>query len=142
MSHRMLAAAIALGLILGISALAQSFRPYAGSKVDKAATEEAARYAAGEPGLEMTVYFSNDPFDKVYSYYKQHAHEYEMAGKRTRKLPDGQELRDAFFLLDEANDLVSSKMWIKIQRPYIGPYGLAKGVKPADVTAIVLSRRK
>jgi hypothetical protein len=142
MSHRTLLIPVALGLVLGIPALAQVFRPYAGSKIDKTATDEAARYAATEPGLEMTVYFSSDAYEKVYEYYKLHAHEYVMVGKRARKLPDGQELRDSIFLLDEAHDLASSKLSIKIQRPYIGPYGLPKGAKPADVTAIVLSRRK
>lgn len=142
MSHRTLPVTIALGLVLGIPALAQNYRPYPGSKLDKAAADEAKAYAASEPGLEMTVYFSSDPFEKVLEYYKVHAREYVMPGKRTRKLPDGQEMRDAFFLLDEARDLVSSKLSLKVQRPYIGPYGLAKGAKPADVTAIVLSRRK
>jgi hypothetical protein len=142
MSHRMLLILIALGLALGIPALAQDFKPYAGSKIDKAATEEAARYAATQPGLQMTVYFSTDPYEKVYEYYKQHAHEFRTVGKRTRKLPDGQELQDAIFLLDDARDPASSKLSLKIQRPYIGPYGLPKGAKPADVTAIVVSRRK
>ena len=126
-------------------ALGQEFKRYRGAKIDTAATEEAKRLAATDPGLEVTVYVTADSFDKVYAFYKSAGHEYQMLGKRTRKLPTGQELKDAFFLLDDAKDLVTSRMWVKIQRPYIGT-GLARGdTSPADirdVTAIVLSQRK
>ncbi|MGC9971399.1 MAG: hypothetical protein ABSE56_12505 [Bryobacteraceae bacterium] len=124
--------------------LGQEFRRYRGTKVDRAATEQAQRAAATDPGLEVTVYVTADSFDKVYVFYKSFAREYNMLGKRVRKLPTGQELRDAFFLLDDAKDLVNSKMWVKIQRPYIGA-GLARGASVAetrDVTAIVVSQRK
>jgi hypothetical protein len=124
--------------------LGQESRRYRGAKVDQAATEEAQRQAATDPGLEVTVYVTADSFDKVYDFYKGFAHEFHMLGKRVRKLSTGQELRDAFFLLDDAKDLVNSKRWIKIQRPFIGA-GLARGSSAAetrDVTAIVLSQRK
>jgi hypothetical protein len=122
----------------------QEFKRYRGAKFDQPATDEVRRVVAAEPGLVVTVYLTPDSFDKVYAFYKGAAHEYAMPGKRTRKLPTGQELRDAFFLLDNAPDLVHSKLWVKIQRPFIGS-GLARGSTAAevrDVTAIVLSQRK
>jgi hypothetical protein len=133
-------------VVLGLSLLvqAQESKRYRGARLDAAATEEARR-AAGAAGVwEVSVYTTSDSFDKVYTYYKSVAYEYQVLGKRTRKLPNGQELRDAFFLLDDAKELASSKLWVKIQRPYIGA-GLARGSGAADirdVTAIVQSQRK
>lgn len=125
--------------------LAQEFKRYKGAKPDPAATEEAMRLAANDPGLEVTVFVTSDPFEKVYEFYKGFAQEYHMAGKRTRKLRNGQELHDAFFILDNEKNILTSKMWVKIQRPYIGA-GLDRKGDPAteirDVTAIVLSQRK
>jgi hypothetical protein len=124
---------------------AQEFKRYKGAKPDPAATEEAMRLAAADPGLEVTVFITSDPFEKVYDFYKSVAQEYHMAGKRARKLKNGQELRDAFFLLDDEKSILTSKMWVKIQRPYIGA-GLDRKGDPTseirDVTAIVLSQRK
>ncbi len=125
--------------------LAQEFKRYKSAKPDTAATEEAMRLAAMDPGLEVSVYVTSDPFEKVYEFYKSVGHEYQMTGKRARKLPNGQELRDAFILLDSEKNIVTSKMWVKIQRPYIGAGLDRKGVPTTeirDVTAIVLSQRK
>jgi hypothetical protein len=122
----------------------QEFKRYRGAKFDQPATDEVRRTVAAEPGLEVSVYLTADPFDKVYAFYRGAAHEYSMPGKRSRKLPTGQELRDAFFLLDGAPDLVHSKLFVKIQRPFIGS-GLARGSTAAevrDITAIVLSQKK
>lgn len=145
MTKRVYPSTVLVLLSLCTLALGQEFKRYRGAKIDTAATEEAKRLAATDPGLEVTVYVTADPFEKVCAFYRNAGHEYHMLGKRTRKLPTGQELRDAFFLLDDAKDLVSSRMWVKIQRPYIGA-GLARGDSSAvdvrDVTAIVLSQRK
>lgn len=130
-------------LSLSILSWGQETKRYRGARQDAAATEE-ARNAAGAAAWEVTVYTTTDSFDKVYTYYKSVAQEYQVLGKRTRKLPNGQELRDAFFILDDAKDLASSKLWVKIQRPYIGA-GLARGAATSDirdVTAIVQSQKK
>jgi hypothetical protein len=144
MTKRVYRLIILVLLSLPAVAFGQEFKRYRGAKIDQAATTDAQRLAATDPGLDVTVYVTADSFDKVYIFYKSAAREYRMLGKRVRKLPTGQELRDAFFLLDDSKDLVNSKMWVKIQRPYIGA-GLARGASPAevrDVTAIVLSQRK
>jgi hypothetical protein len=48
--------------------------------------------------------------------------------------------------LDGADDLMSSKLWIKVQRPYIGRVKM-EGFQPEygdvrDVTAIVVAEQK
>ena len=133
-------------VVLSLSAalFGQEVKKYRGAKVDNAATEEATRMAGAESGLEVTVYITSDPFDKVCAFYKENAHEYAMPGKRVRKLPSGQELRDAFFLFDDTTDLLTSKAWVKVQRPYIGS-GVSRDAAASeirDVTAIVISVRK
>jgi hypothetical protein len=137
---------VILFLCLCSIALPQQVRPYPGARIDEAATTEAQSAAANQPGVEVTVYITRDSFDKVYAYYKKNAKEYKVIGARARKLPTGQELRDAFFILDEASALFSSKRWVKIQRPYLGQYGLARGAtnpnEIRDVTAIVLTKQK
>jgi hypothetical protein len=124
----------------------QAARIYPGARLDRAATEQAKAAPAAQPDFDVTVYTTADGFDKVYGFYQKSSKEYKAIGSRTRKLPNGQELRDAFFILDDGQDLVTSKRWVKIQRPYIGQYGLGRNgagqndIK--DITAIVLTRKK
>lgn len=121
-------------------------RVYPGAKLDRAATQQAKAGPVAQPDVEVAVYTTADGFDKVYGFYQRSGKEYKAIGSRARKLPNGKELRDAFFILDAGQDLVSSKHWVKIQRPYIGQYGLGRNgagqndIK--DVTAIVLTRKK
>ncbi|MGE5644978.1 MAG: hypothetical protein ACM336_04215 [Acidobacteriota bacterium] len=136
--------------LLGTAALAaaqQTPKMYPGAKIDQAGTEEARVATATQPEIEMTVYATPDPFEKVYEYFKKTGKEYKVIGSGARKLPNGQDLKNAFFILDEGNNLVASKRWVKLQRPYIGQYGLARKAPQAqndirDVTAIVLTVRK
>ena len=44
------------------------------------------------------------------------------------------DLWEAYFILDEAKDLQDSKLWVKVQRPYIGG-------EVRDVTAIVVTEK-
>ena len=119
---------------------------YPGAKLDKAATQQAKTGPAAQPDIEIAVYATADGFDKVYGFYQRNGKEYKVIGSRARKLPNGKDLHDAFFILDEGRDLVTSKHWVKIQRPYIGQYGLGRNGAGAndikDVTAIVLTRKK
>jgi hypothetical protein len=145
MSKRVYRLIALLLFCFGSLSLAQEFKSYKGAKPDAAATAEAQRLAAAEPELEVTVYVTADPFEKVHEFYRGVGTEFRMAGKRTRKMPNGQELRDAFIILDGAKNILTSKMWVKLQRPYIGA-GLDRKGTPSteirDVTAIVLSKRK
>jgi len=115
---------ISLFLVVGImllaainpTCLAQDFKPYPGGKADEKASREAS---AAVPGKQSQVFTTDDPFEKVYSFYKGLYKEFTM-GNASPKLPSGQPIRWAFFILDGAKDLASSKYWMKIQRPYVG----------------------
>ena len=62
-----------------------------------------------------------------------------MPGTSGRKntLPSGKELKYSFFIFDGAIDLMSSKLWIKIQRPYIDTE-MREG---PDMTYIIVSTK-
>jgi hypothetical protein len=118
---------------------------YPGARLDPAGTQE-ARTALPQPDVEVTVYTTSDSFDKVYAYFKKTAREFKAIGSRARRLPNGQELKDAFFILDEAVSLADSKFWVKLQRPYLGQYGLARNGggqdQIRDVTALIVTKKK
>jgi hypothetical protein len=120
---------VAIFMCLGVPCLAQDFKPYAGSKLDEKATSEASKAA---PGKKSEVYTTPDSFDKVYAFYKSLYKEYAMA-HQPPKLPSGQQIQWAFFILDGEKDLKSSKFWMKIQRPYIGG---TEGQDTRDITVI------
>jgi hypothetical protein len=133
-------------LTLSALAMAQpADKIYPGARLDPTGTEQARNLSAGQPDLDITVCITADPFEKVYDFFGKKGREFKTIGTRVRKLPNGQELHDAFFILDNASDLASSKRWVKLQRPYIGQYGLARnsaGREIRDVTAIVFSAKK
>jgi hypothetical protein len=123
---------LVVGTILAwtnVPSMAQDFKPYPGSKLDEAASREAS---AGAPGKQLEVYTTGDPFDKVYAFYKGLHKEFVM-GSSGPKLPSGQPIRWAFFIIDGGKDLASSKYWIKIQRPYVGG---AEGKDVREITII------
>ncbi len=124
----------------------QAPKTYPGAKLDKAATAQAKAVPAADQSADVAVYTTADAFDKVYGFFQKSGKEFKPIGSRSRKLPNGADLRDAFFILDDAPDLSTSKRWVKIQRPYIGQYGLGRngaGEKDIrDVTAITLTKKK
>jgi hypothetical protein len=124
-----------LGLLAGSILLAQDFKPYTGSKVDEKASREAS---AAAPGKQSEVYTTSDAFDKVYAFYKGLYNEYTMMHGGP-KLPSGQQIRWAFFILDGGKDLAKSKYWMKIQRPYVGG---TDGSDIRDITVIQTVRSK
>lgn len=123
------------------------FKSYPGAKVDQKATDEANKISA-QHKITSTIYTTKDGFDKVVTFYKGIAKEYKMPGQegQVKKLPSGHELKEAYFIFDGANDLMSSKLWVKIQRPYIGRVKM-EGLTPKfedvrDLTSISVSERK
>ena len=103
-------------LIAGTWSVAQDFKPYPGSTLDDTASQQAS---ALERGVEVTVYTSDDNFEKVYSFYKSLYK--EVADPFPRQiLPNGKEVKWAFFVLDGGKDLMHSNYWMKVQRPFIG----------------------
>src|ERR1700704_4797348 len=113
---------------------AQDFKPYAGSKLDEKGSREAS---AAAPGKQSEVYTTGDAFDKVFAFYKGLYKEFPMRGGP--KLPSGQAIQWAFFILDGGKDLAASKYWMKIQRPYVGG---ADGKDIRDITVIQTVRAK
>jgi len=120
---------------------AAEFKLYPGAKMDEKATKEAqeAALAAKMSNVKATIYTTKESFQKVASFYKGIAKEHMMprasgtSGKP--KKYEGYDLYEAFFIFDGAKDLSTSKLWVKVQRPYIG-----EDVR--DVTAIVVSEKK
>jgi len=147
---------VSVMFLFSVLTFAAEFKPYPGSREDAQATKEArdAAVAAGMSDTRSTIYTTSDSFEKVASFYKGIAKEYLMprasgtSGKPKKR--EGYELWEAYFIFDGANDLAESKLWIKVQRPYIGmPSGGGKvGMQGAtnqsirDVTAIVVSQKK
>jgi hypothetical protein len=150
---RILVVLVVLTCALAAAALAADFKPYPGARLDEATTREARQSAAQSPfqpqGMVPTIYLSTAAFEKVAAFYRGLAREYKMPGKQGRspqKLPGGQELKEAYFIFDGAKDLMTSRRWAKVQRPYVGGMKMV-GRTPQfqdirDVTVIILSAGK
>ncbi len=106
-----------IGLSLASLVFAGDFKPYPGAKVEEKATKEARQLT----GIETTVYTTGDAFEKVHAFYKALGREYKMpSSEGPSTLRSGGVLKEAYFIFDGAPDISSSKIWIKIQRPYLG----------------------
>jgi len=134
--------------VLAVTTLAagQGFKIYPGASKytppDTKETREAMQYLP--PGTEATVYLSNDSFEKVAAFYKGFAREYTMPGiPKGRKLPTGQELKQTYFIFDGAKDLMTSRSWAQVQRPFIGSIDDNLEYHDIrDVTVITVSQKK
>jgi hypothetical protein len=126
--------------------VAQGFKVYPGATVYTPPDTEQNREMkkALPPGTVATSYVTNDSFEKVVGFYKGIAQEYTMPGMpKGRKLPNGQELKQAYFIFDGAKDLSESKSWAQVQRPLIG--SIDDQLQPQDirdVTVINVSQKK
>jgi hypothetical protein len=138
-----------LVLALTTGAAAQGFKVYPGATKynppDTKETRDAMK--ALPPGTTSTIYTTNDSFEKVVAFYKGFAKEYQMPGRRGGgKLPSGPDLKEAYLIFDGAADMLTSKSWAKVQRPFIGSVDFKGGVPEykdvRDVTAIVVAEKK
>jgi hypothetical protein len=137
------------GLVMTAVAIGQAAKVYPGAKKYTPPDNEEAREAAKAmpPGMQSTVYLSDDAYGKVASFYRTLGKEFEMPGmQKGAKLPSGQEMLQSFFVLDGAEDLRSSKSWVKVQRPFIGSVAMKDGVPEfkdvRDVTSIEIVEKK
>ena len=92
------------------------FQQYPGSKLDG---QSGCQTTARSKNLDCKVYTTNDSFEVVYAFYKARYKEFPTPFPAPR-LPNGREVKWAFFILDGAKDLSRSEHWVKIQRPFIG----------------------
>jgi hypothetical protein len=108
---------VVVSVVLPVAAYAQGFTPYPGATPDQAAADAAMKVAGS--GTRVGVYLTGDPFEKVAAFYRALYKETKMPGN-PMTLPNGAKVKWAFFILDGAKDLSTSKSWMKVQRPYIG----------------------
>jgi hypothetical protein len=138
-----------VGLALALVALGQGLKVYPGAKKYTPPDTEQMREAAKAmpPGMQSTIYITDDGYEKVVAFYRAVGKEYAVPGMRKgTKLPSGQELQQAYFIFDGAANLGVSKNWAKVQRPHIGWVELKSGEPEykdvRDGTAIVLVEKK
>lgn len=138
--------AVVIVFISCMTVCASDFKVYPGAKIDEKLTKEANDLGAKSvTGSKMTVpkatiYTTGEAYEKVYSFYKGVGKEYQMpnVSGTKNKLPSGKELKSSFFIFDGAKDLMTSKLFAKIQRPYIG-MDMKEG---PDLTYIIVSEKK
>ena len=130
-------------LLAGVCAGA-SFKVYPGARLDGV-----YEVKQPEPGSNISkaskeiVFTTSDPFESVVAFYSGIVREYRIPGRAGRaiKLFSGQEIKEAYFILDDAADIMTSKHWIKIQRPYLGKGQTREGFRGKyvvrEVTAII-----
>jgi hypothetical protein len=130
--------------LLPAIAFAGSFVVYPGAKL-----EDVFEGKQSELGGKMSkspkviIFTTNDFFDNVVAFYRGNAKEYRVpGGGKPTKLSSGQELKEAYFVLDNAGDIMTSNHWIKIQRPYLVRSRTGEGFRGKyetirEVTAII-----
>lgn len=137
--------ALVMSFTLPAVLFAESFKVYPGARVEEvyeAKQSETSNKTAKAP--KVIIFTTTDFFENVVAFYSGTGREYRMPGSSGKpiKLPSGQELKEAYFIFDNAADIMTSKHWIKIQRPYLsrertregspGKYGAVR-----ELTAII-----
>ncbi len=131
--------AILLGLpLLGLSA---SFKVYPGAKLENIYEPKQSEIEAKISKAPKVITFTtSDPFESVAAFYRGIVREYRLPGAsgRPARLSSGQELKETYFIFDNAADLSTSKHWVKIQWPYRMKAGFQGRFETArEVTAII-----
>ena len=141
--------ALILTLVMSVTlpavVFAGSFKVYPGANVEEVyEAKQSATGAKMSKSPKVIIFTTNDFFENVVAFYRGTGREYRMPGSSGKpiKLPSGQELKEAYFIFDNAADIMTSKHWVKIQRPYLsrertkegfqGKYGAVR-----EVTAII-----
>jgi hypothetical protein len=138
---------LALMILLFLPALgfSASFKVYPGAKIeDVYEAKQSEADSRMSKSHKVIIFTTDDLFENVVAFYSSIAREYRMPGMagKSAKLSSGQELKEAYFIFDGAGDIVNSKHWVKIQRPYVvrgqtreGFHGRSETVR--EVTAII-----
>jgi hypothetical protein len=130
---------------LPVVVFAGVFKVYPGAKL-----EEVYEANQTETGAKMSkspkviIFTTTDFFENVVAFYRGLTREYRMPGTggKPMRLSSGQELKEAYFIFDDAADIMTSKHWVKIQRPYLGKGQTGAGAHGKygavrDITAII-----
>ncbi len=132
-------------LMLSAVVFAGTFKVYPRARLED--TYEARQSEAGSKmskAPKVFIFTTNDFFENVVAFYRGLAREYRVpgtGGKPTR-LSSGHDLKEAYFIFDDAADIMTSKHWIKIQRPYLGRGQTREGFHGQEVTAIIEEDRR
>jgi len=138
-------------IALPATIFAGSFQVYPGARLEDVYEAKQPETGSKMPKAPKVIIFTtNDFFENVVAFYRGIAREYRVpgAGGKSTKLPSGQELKEAYFIFDNAADLSTSQHWIKIQRPYLGTGQSGEDLrhrKPGavrEVTAIIEEDRR
>ena len=135
-------AVLSVGLLaLVMTAVAAEFQVYPGAATeDFAAWLEKHPEVKAPPGVHVTRYTTPDPLDKVVAFYA--AKGTETDPERVLKLTTGEEIHMRTIILDGAHDVGTSKLFVRVQRPYfdfITPELRGEGKR--DSTAIEIITR-
>lgn len=127
---------LAILFLTGALGVAQELKLFPGSHLDDKASAEASQTV---PGKVSQVYTTSASFDKVFEFYKGVYKQDTSMGSTGPKLPSGQQIQWAFFIVDGGTKLATSNFWMKIQHPYVGG---ADGKDIREVTVIQSVRKK
>ena len=145
MKRRALILTFVISFALSTVVFAGVFKVYPGAKLEEvyeAKQAEAGAKTSKPP--KVIIFTTNDFFENVVAFYRSLTKEYRMPGTggKPMRLSSGQELKEAYFIFDDAADIMTSKHWVRIQRPYLvrgrtgeGFHGKFEAVR--DVTAII-----
>lgn len=121
------------------------FRVYPGARPEEIYDPKQSQIEAKiAKAPKVIIFITSDPFEIVVNFYRGVGREYRVPGSsgKPTKLPSGQELKEAYFIFDNAADIMTSKHWIKIQRPYLSRTQTREGFQGRyqavrEVTAII-----
>lgn len=116
--------------------MAQELKLYPGAHLDDKASSAASQTV---PGKESKVYTTSESFEKVLAFYKGAYKQDTSMPAAGPKLPSGEQIHWAFFMVDGGTKLSNSSYWMKVQHPFVGG---ADGKDIRDVTVIQSVRKK
>ena len=141
MRNKIIHIAFAILSCLPMFAFSASFKVYPGARLESINEPKQSDFDVKTSKAPKVIIFTTyDPFDTVVAFYRGTGREYRMPGSNGKpsKLSSGQEVKEAYFILDNAADLNTSKHWIKIQWPYLTKWGFQERFeKTRNVTAII-----
>ena len=106
-----------LFIFLRFACWAQTFKVYPRAKLDEKSTTEANKSPMNK-GMDVKVYATPDAFEKVRTFYASLY--YETRGGNPPRVPNGPEIHWAFFTIDDAKNLWTSKYWVKCRGRTLG----------------------